>query len=74
MSCEGVDRRGVRALWHHPAAVEDSTACVKATELSDIHRDLFDRLIVATAIEEDATLATLDSLVRSYPEMRHHLS
>lgn len=24
-------------------------------------------------IEEDATLATLDSLVRSYPEMRHHL-
>lgn len=50
-----------------------TAACVKATELSDIHRDPFDRLIVATAIEEDATLATLDSLVRSYPEMRHHL-
>ena len=35
-------------------------ACVKATELSDIHRDPFDRLIMATVIEEDATLATLD--------------
>lgn len=37
-----------------------TAACVKAMELSDIHRDPFDRLIVATAIEEDATLATLD--------------
>ena len=45
-------------------------ACVK---LSDIHRDPFDRLIMATVIEEDATLATLDFLVKSYPEMRTHL-
>ena len=48
-------------------------ACVTATELSDIHRDPFDRLIMATVIEEDATLATLDSVVKSYPEMRTHL-
>lgn len=51
----------------------ETAACVKATELSDIHRDPFDRLIIATVIEQEATLATLDSLVRSYPEIRTHL-
>lgn len=51
----------------------NTAACVKATEISDIHRDPFDRLIIATVIEQEATLATLDSLVRSYPEIRIYL-
>jgi PIN domain nuclease of toxin-antitoxin system len=42
--------------------------CVSATELSAIHRDPFDRLIMATALERQARLASVDALINSYPE------
>jgi len=34
--------------------------------LPDLHRDPFDRLLVAQALAEDLTLATADPVVRSY--------
>lgn len=42
----------------------------RAAELTDIHRDPADRFIIATAIELNATLLTLDSYIKDYPELR----
>jgi PIN domain nuclease of toxin-antitoxin system len=39
-------------------------------QLSAIHRDPFDRIIIATAIEYQAQLATIDGSIRRYPELR----
>ena len=41
----------------------------RAANLADIHRDPADRFIIATAIETGATLLTLDSLFKNYPEL-----
>ena len=40
-----------------------------AAGLTDVHRDPADRFIIATAIEIGATLLTLDSVFKSYPEL-----
>ncbi|MBP0007720.1 MULTISPECIES: type II toxin-antitoxin system VapC family toxin [unclassified Roseofilum] len=40
----------------------------RAVQLSAIHRDPFDRMIIATAIEYQAQLATIDGSIRRYPE------
>ena len=39
----------------------------RSTELPDLHRDPFDRLLIASALEEGATLVTPDEWVRRYP-------
>ena len=36
-------------------------------ELPDIHRDPFDRLLVAQAIEENMTIVTCDRMIPQYP-------
>jgi PIN domain nuclease of toxin-antitoxin system len=41
----------------------------RAVELSPVHKDPFDRLIIATALEYDAKLASVDSLFAQYPEL-----
>jgi PIN domain nuclease of toxin-antitoxin system len=38
--------------------------------LPDIHRDPVDRVLIATALEHDAELATKDETIRRYPEVR----
>ena len=40
-----------------------------AVNLSHIHRDPFDRIIIATAIEYQAKLASVDGIFRRYPEL-----
>ncbi len=40
-----------------------------AVNLSPIHRDPFDRIIIATAIEYQAKLASIDRFFRLYPEL-----
>jgi PIN domain nuclease of toxin-antitoxin system len=47
--------------------------CVRATRLTDVHRDPFDRIIIATALELNARLASADSLFAGYPELHGHL-
>lgn len=47
-------------------------AC-RAVELSPVHRDPFDRLIIATALEYGAKLASVDGLFPQYPELVDHL-
>jgi PIN domain nuclease of toxin-antitoxin system len=40
-----------------------------AVNLSPIHRDPFDRLIIATAINANAKLASIDQVFSLYPEL-----
>ena len=49
------------------------SASATSVDLTEIHRDPIDRLIMASTIETMARLATFDGLIRSYPEMSHHL-
>ncbi len=45
----------------------------RAVELSPIHKDPFDRLIIATALEYKAKLASIDGLFSKYSELDTHL-
>jgi PIN domain nuclease of toxin-antitoxin system len=47
-------------------------AC-KAVSLSPIHKDPFDRLIIATALVYEAKLASVDNLFTLYPEITDRL-
>jgi PIN domain nuclease of toxin-antitoxin system len=46
---------------------------IRAVNLSPIHKDPFDRIIIATAIEYKAKLASIDNLFPKYPELKNHL-
>jgi PIN domain nuclease of toxin-antitoxin system len=46
---------------------------VRAVNLSPIHKDPFDRLIIATALEYGAKLASVDSLFSKYSELENYL-
>ncbi len=46
---------------------------VRATALSPIHRDLFDRLIIATALHYDGRLASVDRQFSAYSELAGRL-
>ncbi len=46
---------------------------VRAVNLSPIHKDPFDRLIIATALEYGAKLASVDTLFFKYPELENIL-
>ena len=45
----------------------DEAATYGVLNLSDIHRDPFDRIIVAQAIAADMVIVTSDGLIRRYP-------
>jgi PIN domain nuclease of toxin-antitoxin system len=45
---------------------------LKIADLPDIHKDPFDRMLVAQAISEDLTLVSSDHNIQRYP-VRHHL-
>jgi len=53
-----------------PLTSEIST---RAVELPEIHRDPLDRIIIATAIELDAKLASIDGHFPAYPELAGRL-
>jgi PIN domain nuclease of toxin-antitoxin system len=40
------------------------------SRLPDIHKDPFDRMLIAQARTEDMSLVTCDALIRSYPAVR----
>ena len=46
---------------------------VRAVNLSPIHKDPFDRIIIATALEYGAKLASVDNLFSKYPELENYL-
>lgn len=45
----------------------------RAVDLSPIHKDPFDRLIIATTLEYKAQLASIDGVFSQYPELDTHL-
>jgi len=46
---------------------------VRAVNLSTIYKDPFDRLIISTALEYGAKLASIDTLFSKYPELENIL-
>ena len=46
---------------------------MRAVNLSAIHRDPFDRIIIATAVDLDAGLASIDGNFPKYPELAGRL-
>jgi PIN domain nuclease of toxin-antitoxin system len=46
---------------------------VRAASLSDVHRDPFDRIIIATAVEQNGRLATVDGQFSAYTELSGRL-
>jgi PIN domain nuclease of toxin-antitoxin system len=63
--------------WMHealtPAGVDllplTPSIAARAVTLSPIHKDPFDRIIIATALEHQAQLASIDALFVQYPEL-----
>ncbi len=45
----------------------------RAVNLSQIHKDPFDRIIIATAIENQAKLASIDQIFPQYSELEPYL-
>lgn len=64
-----------KALAGSGIALLPLTAAVaaRAVELSDHHRDPFDRIIIATVLELDGQLASADSQFPGYPELAGRL-
>lgn len=60
---EALENSGIELIPLLPSIA----AC--AVALTNVHRDPFDRIIIATALEEHATLASLDVKFREYPEL-----
>lgn len=58
---------GVELLPFTPAIA------ARAVELAEIHRDPFDRIIIATALEMDGRLASVDGHFADYPELAGRL-
>jgi PIN domain nuclease of toxin-antitoxin system len=67
--------------WLHqalaPSGIElfpiTSAIAARAVNLSPINKDPFDRLIIATALERQAQLASVDSLFQCYTELQSYL-
>lgn len=51
----------------------DASMAVRAVALPEHHRDFFDRLIIATALELDARLASVDSVFSAYEALSGRL-
>jgi PIN domain nuclease of toxin-antitoxin system len=45
----------------------------RAVNLTPVHKDPFDRIIIATALEFGAILASMDSKFPNYPELNNSL-
>jgi PIN domain nuclease of toxin-antitoxin system len=54
-------------LWHVETVPLEPEHFFRTTELPQLHRDPFDRLLVAQAIERGLTIATPDPAVAAYP-------
>jgi PIN domain nuclease of toxin-antitoxin system len=50
-----------------------SAIATRSVKLSPIHKDPFDRLIIATALEYEAKLASIDGFFSQYPELANCL-
>jgi PIN domain nuclease of toxin-antitoxin system len=56
----------LRAIGAEPLAIEHAHA-LAVSQLPSLHRDPFDRMLIAQARSLDATLVTADQRIASYP-------
>jgi PIN domain nuclease of toxin-antitoxin system len=56
-----------RRLHHIQSLPIDEDVLATLAMLPPLHRDPFDRVLVAQAVRHDLTLATVDGIVRGYP-------
>lgn len=54
-------------LWHTERLSLDVEHFFRESELPALHRDPFDRLLVAQAIQRDLSIVTPDAAIRAYP-------
>lgn len=59
--CRELGATEMDLTWNHAALL---------SELPPIHKDPFDRLLIAQAIAEDITLITSDELILRYPQVK----
>jgi len=64
---EALAPAGIELLPLSPAI----TCC--AVDLTDIHKDPFDRMIIGTALNYHAKLMSVDGHFKNYPELQGHL-
>lgn len=64
---EALEKSGIELIHLTPAIVE------RAVNLTDINKDPFDRIIIATAVELDARLLSMDGVFSRYPELTERL-
>ena len=64
---EALEPSGVQLLMLSPIIAN------RAVDLTAIHRDPFDRMIIATALVHDAMLLSLDGVFHHYPELQGRL-
>ena len=64
---EALDNSGIELIPLMPQIA------ARAVVLAEVHRDPFDRIIIATALLENASLASLDTKFREYPELERLL-
>jgi PIN domain nuclease of toxin-antitoxin system len=60
-------------MLHHHQLVElpvTSDICTAATALPPLHKDPFDRIIIATALKKHLTILTTDKIIPAYPGVR----
>ena len=62
---EALDKSGIKLL-----PVTAAIADWAVNRLAEIHRDPFDRIIIASALANDALLVSADSLFPRYPELQ----
>ena len=53
-------------------SLDEKVAC-QAVQLSAVHKDPFDRMIIATALIYGDKLASVDKVYPNYPELNGHL-
>ena len=61
------------AMLEHHQLTElpvSSSICTAATALPPLHKDPFDRIIIATALEKQLTILTSDTIIPTYPGVR----
>ena len=56
-----------RRIWQTEGVALEPEDCFRTTELPALHRDPFDRLLVAQALRLGATLVTPDVTIGRYP-------
>jgi PIN domain nuclease of toxin-antitoxin system len=68
-SCEEFLHKNLTVFGIHEIPVDVKIA-LASTQLPSLHRDPFDRIIIATALEHKMTILTKDRFIPTYPKVK----